>query len=74
MFDRVHLCVKPPNVEEDCSSLKGHSLLGARHSRERVIPEREVIYIAATFGQLWTHHSKWRPLLLSAGKNRLSTK
>ena len=36
-----HLCVKPPNVEEDCSSLKSHGLLGARHSRQRVIPERE---------------------------------
>merc|ERR550519_2485419 len=35
---RPHLCVEPPNVEEDCSSLEGHSLLGARHSRERVIP------------------------------------
>ena len=49
-FHRVHLCVKPPNVEEDCSSLKGHSLLGARHSRERIIPERKVIHIATRFG------------------------
>ena len=41
MEQHSYLRVKSPNVEEDCSSLKGHGLLGARHSCQRVIPERE---------------------------------
>ena len=47
----MHLRVKPPNVEKDCSSFKGHSLLGARHSREGVIPvSGRVIFIA----EIWS--------------------